>query len=487
VVGGRLAKLKVNTMEFNDIKNELVGLFQTHFGQTPETIVALPRSGSDRIYFRLKSANCSAIGAYNADVVENEAFFSFTQSFMQSNIRVPELYGIAANRLVYLQQDLGTETLLDKLNEGNLQRLCYLKKTLKQLPRLQVEAAANIDFSKCYPRKSFDYRSVMWDLNYFKYQFLKIAGIPFNEELLENDFERLAGALTQSEFLYFMCRDFQSRNVMWHNDEPWFIDYQGGRRGPLQYDVVSLLYSPKSGLNSVEREALLQFYIDELQQYISVPNSFERDYYVMALLRVVQALGAYGFRGIVENKPNFKTSIPVAIANLNELLVSNRLQLELPELYAVIERMAQSEWAEPLQVSAEKLTVRIESFSYKKRLPIDPSENGGGFVIDCRGLPNPGRYKEYRSLSGIDAQVIDYLEKYPQVHDFAASAQAMLKISIENYIERKFSHLSICFGCTGGQHRSVYNAEKTKRWIENNFDVNVVLIHNEMKNWKRDE
>jgi aminoglycoside/choline kinase family phosphotransferase len=477
----------MNAMDFNDIKNELIGLFQTHFGEAPNTVVALPRSGSDRIYFRLASANYSAIGAYNADVIENEAFFSFTQSFKQCEILVPELFGIAANRFVYLQQDLGAETLLDKLNEGSPQRLCYLKKTLKQLPRLQVEAAANIDFSKCYPRKSFDYRSVMWDLNYFKYEFLKITGISFNEEQLENDFERLAKYFTQTDFPYFMYRDFQSRNVMWYNDEPWFIDYQGGRRGPLQYDVVSLLYSPKSGLNSTEREALLQFYIEELKTYIDVPESFEEDYYLLALLRILQALGAYSFRGVVENKPNFKPSIPVAISNLTELLSLHCPKLELTELYAVIQRMAQSQWAKPLQVSSRRLTIRIESFSYKKRLPIDPSENGGGFMIDCRGLPNPGRFKEYRSLSGLDLQVVDYLEEYPQVHEFASSVQAMLKISIENYIERKFSHLSICFGCTGGQHRSVYNAEKTARWIENNFDVNVVLIHNEMKNWKRDE
>lgn len=474
-------------MKINDIKKELWSLFQTHFGEAPETVVALPRSGSDRIYFRLNSANHSAIGAYNSDVFENEAFFSFTQSFQEVGVQVPQVYAISKSRLVYLQYDLGAKTLLEKLNEEGPQRLCYLKKTLKQLPRIQVQAASHIDFSKCYPRKAFDYRSVLWDLNYFKYEFLKIAGIPFNEELLENDFEQLAHYLTQADFPYFMFRDFQSRNVMWHNDEPWFIDYQGGRRGPLQYDVVSMLYSPKSGLNSTEREVLLQFYIEELKTYIDVPQSFEEDYYLLALLRVLQALGAYGFRGLVENKPNFKPSIPVAIGNLTELLSAHRPKLELPELYAVIDRMAQTEWAKPMQILSDRLTIRIESFSYKKRLPIDPSENGGGFMIDCRGLPNPGRFKEYRSLSGLDLQVVDYLEEYPQVHEFASAVQAMLKVSIENYIERKFSHLSIYFGCTGGQHRSVYNAEKTARWIENNFDVNVVLIHNEMKNWKRDE
>lgn len=474
-------------MKINDIKNELKGLFQTHFGEAPEVVDALPRSGSDRMYFRLYNMNHSAIGAYNADRIENEAFFSFTESFREVGVQVPQIFAISASHLVYLQQDLGSLTLLDKLNEGGSQRLCYLKNTLKQLPLIQVKAASCIDFSKCYPRMAFDFRSVMWDLNYFKYEFLKIAGISFNEELLENDFERLGNYLTQTDFPYFMYRDFQSRNVMWHNDEPWFIDYQGGRRGPLQYDVVSLLYSPKSGLNSVEREALLQFYIEELKTYIDVPESFEEVYCLLALLRILQALGAYGFRGLVENKPNFKPSIPVAIGNLVELLSTHRPKLELPELYAVIERMAHSEWARPLQISSDKLTIRIESFSYKKRLPIDPSENGGGYMIDCRGLPNPGRFKEYRSLSGLDLQVIDYLEEYPQVHEFASSVQAMLKISIENYIERKFNHLSIYFGCTGGQHRSVYNAEKTARWIENNFDVNVVLIHNEMKNWKRDE
>ena len=335
-------------MKINDIKKELWSLFQTHFGEAPETVVALPRSGSDRMYFRLNSANHSAIGAYNADRIENEAFFSFTESFREVGVQVPQIFAISASHLVYLQQDLGSLTLLDKLNESGSQRLCYLKNTLKQLPLIQVKAASCIDFSKCYPRKAFDYRSVLWDLNYFKYEFLKIAGIPFNEELLENDFEQLAHYLTQADFPYFMYRDFQSRNVMWHNDEPWFIDYQGGRRGPLQYDVVSMLYSPKSGLNSTDREVLLQFYIEELKTYIDVPQSFEEDYYLLALLRVLQALGAYGFRGLVENKPNFKPSIPVAIGNLTELLSAHRPKLELPELYAVIERMAHSEWARPL-------------------------------------------------------------------------------------------------------------------------------------------
>lgn len=463
----------------------LAGLFRECMGENPTEVTPLPRSGSDRCYFRMGNGSKTIIGAYNADVTENEAFFSFTKAFGSAKLNVPKIYGISQDRTLYLQEDLGKTTLYDKIKAKGPDRMDCLRMTLAKLPIIQVEAAKNIPFDKCYPRSSFDRRSILWDLNYFKYEFLKIAAIPFNEDRLEDDFEKLTEYLLSKEMHFFMYRDFQSRNVMWYNDEPYFIDYQGGRKGPLQYDVASLLFSPKTDLSISEHIDLLNIYKSELAKLIAVPNGFDEDYYLISILRLVQALGAYGFRGLVENKPNFKTSIPKAIANLNWILRDHAPKLCLPELYSVIEKLGCSPWAKPFELEEGKLTVRITSFSYKKRMPIDPSENGGGFVIDCRGIPNPGRLKEYQSLSGKDSEVIAYLEQYSEVAEFLQSVKQMVAISINDYIARGFNHLCISFGCTGGQHRSVYNAQKVADWISANFPVNVVLVHQEEGNWKK--
>lgn len=467
------------------IKKRVADLFLEHTGKEPIEIEALPRSGSDRCYYRLSNGTNTAIGAFNADVSENEAFFSFSKTFLEAGVNVPEIYRIDASRTIYLQQDLGRTSLFDVIKNNDGSKIEALRKTLAALPLIQVRAAEKLDFDKCYPRKAFDKRSILWDLNYFKYEFLKIASIPFDENRLEDDFERLANHLTSEEMPFFMYRDFQSRNVMWLNDAPYFIDYQGGRKGPLQYDVASLLYSPKTAVSDAEHRDLLELYKTELSKLIALPSNFDEEYYLISILRLVQALGAYGFRGIIENKPNFKTSIPKAIANLNTILQDHRPKLALPELFSVIEKMGASNWSTPFVASPEKLTVRITSFSYKKRLPIDPSENGGGFMIDCRGIPNPGRLKEFRNMSGLDQAVIDYLEQYPEVADFLESVKRMLAIPIADYIARGFRHLCINFGCTGGQHRSVYNAQKVADWISKNYPVNVVLIHQEHANWKR--
>ncbi|HPS13391.1 MAG TPA: RNase adapter RapZ, partial [Prolixibacteraceae bacterium] len=463
----------------------LTSLFEFAFKTKPAIIEPLPRSGSDRSYFRIKADEQSVIGAFNLDIKENEAFFSFTQTFLQLGIHVPQILAIAPDRQHYLISDLGPETLFDRIqlngkNSESKTTLCLIKELLPSLLKIQIEGATAIDFSKCYPRNAFDRQSVVWDLNYFKYEFLKLTALPFDEQALEDDFNKLADFLTEAPTDYFMYRDFQSRNIMMKDKEFWFIDYQGGRKGPLQYDLASLLYSPKTGLNDTQREVMLELYLNHLEDYTDFDREQFIDYYYgFVLIRVLQALGAYSFRGIIEGKPNFRSSIPTAIKNLKFLTDKNLIKVDLPEIFRIINDLSQSEWAKKYEPTNNQLTVRVTSFSYKKGIPLDPSENGGGFVFDCRGLPNPGRLKEYKQFTGCDQPVIDYLEQFDEVKEFQDEVRKIVGISIKNYLERGFSHLSVNFGCTGGQHRSVYHAEKFAHWVENNFTANVVLIHRE--------
>ncbi len=472
----------------NDPKHILSSLFEISFKEKPITTEKLPGSGSDRIYFRLKSENNSAIGAYNSDINENEAFFSFTQTFLKIGIRVPELFAISPDRKHYLLADLGNETLYDRISkrESGKPILCQIKDILLELIKIQVKGATSIDFDKCFPVKTFNRQSIMWDLNYFKYDFLKLAGIPFNELNLENDFNSLANHLLEAPSSFFMYRDFQSRNIMLKDNSAWFIDYQGGRLGPLQYDLASLLYSPKTRLNETQREVMLEYYLNHLDGYIDVDHEqFKEFYYSFVLVRILQALGAYGFRGIFEGKQNFRSSIPDASKNLSFLIKENLIKIDLPEIKAIINKLAESPLSQHNNLPENTLTIRVTSFSYKKGIPYDPSENGGGFVFDCRGLPNPGRYPEYKSFWGTDQVVIEFLDKYEEVAEFQRNVQEIVKISIKEYLSRGFNHLCINFGCTGGQHRSVYNAEKFAAWAVNNFPVNVVLLHTEKQ--KRNE
>lgn len=470
--------------------NQLTDLFRQKFSIEPERVDLLPRSGSDRQYARLQAGNISVLGAMNADINENEAFFSFSRSFSDIGIRVPEVLAISGDRQHYLLTDLGQETLYQRIISNERGKpcsstLCLLKDILSDLLRIQVEGARVIDFSKCWPRPRFDRQSIMWDLSYFKYNFLKLTRTTFDEQALEDDFSRLADFLLEAPAHYFMYRDFQARNIMLLDGNPWFIDYQGGRLGPLQYDLASLLYSPKTGLNEVQREVMLDYYLEKLQAQIPVDRElFISQYYGFVLVRILQALGAYGFRGIFEQKPDFRSSIPQAIKNLNVLAGKHRFGIELPELFRLIDHLGRSEWAKPFVLPEGRLTIRVTSFSYRKGIPVDPSENGGGFVFDCRGLPNPGRYAGYRTYSGKDQPVIEYFEGFDEPQQFHESAKQMVGLTVKEYLSRGFKHLCISFGCTGGQHRSVYQAEKMARWLQNNFDVDLVILHTEQENWK---
>jgi aminoglycoside/choline kinase family phosphotransferase len=469
-------------------KNEIIQLFENHFNEKVMDISMLPGSGSYREYCRLTSNSKTVIGAFNADVKENTAFLSFTSHFKMSDLPVPEVYTVSADLKKYLLEDLGDITLFDFLSsvrekEGFSENIiAEYKKVLKVLPKIQVVAGKELDYSVCYPRAAFDKTSMMWDLNYFKYYFLKLAKIHFDEQALEDDFQLFSDYLLSADSNYFLYRDFQSRNVMLKNDDVYFIDYQGGRRGALQYDLASLLYDGKADIPQIVREQLYEFYIGELKKYIPVNDSdFSAYFKGFVLIRIMQAMGAYGFRGFYEKKEHFLKSIPFALKNLEILLYDLILPVKLPELLNVFNQLIHSEVLKEIGQTKSNLMVTVSSFSYKSGYPSDNSGNGGGHVFDCRALNNPGRYAEFKNLTGKDLEVQEFLEQKSEIGIFLNAAKAIVNQSVKAYLERGFSHLSVSFGCTGGQHRSVYAAEKMAGHLRNNFPVNVVLIHREQQ------
>ena len=246
-------------------KNEIIQLFENQFNEKPDSFSLLPPSGSYRKYCRLQNAQRSVIGAFNSDIKENTAFLSFTNHFKKKGIPVPEIIAVSSDLKKYLLEDLGDITLFDFLiktreQEGfSSQTISEYKKVLRLLPRLQIHAGKDLDYSVCYPRAAFDKQSMMWDLNYFKYYFLKLAKISFDEQALEDDFQLFSDYLLSADSDYFLFRDFQSRNVMLKNNEVYFIDYQGGRKGALQYDLASLLYDGKADIPPSIRTHLYEF------------------------------------------------------------------------------------------------------------------------------------------------------------------------------------------------------------------------------------
>ncbi|MDD4191454.1 MAG: RNase adapter RapZ [Mangrovibacterium sp.] len=469
------------------VKEELIRMFENHFSEEMISFEVLPPSGSYREYCRIKSRHHQAIGSLNQDVQENTAFIGFSRHFSSQGIAVPEIYAVNAGQTGYLQEDLGNLTLFDYINqirenEGFSEKIISVyKKVLNELPRIQITAGKGIDYRYCYPRAAFDKQSMLWDLNYFKYYFLKLARIAFDEQALEDDFEAFTAYLLKAENGFFLYRDFQSRNIMMKDNKVAFIDYQGGRKGALQYDLASLLYDAKADIPQAIRNELLAYYLDVLESYKTVDRGkFKAFYTGYVLIRIMQAMGAYGFRGFYEKKEHFLKSIPYALENLKYLLQNNNIPIPLPELFRVLEAVIGSEDLKKINAPKNTLTVRVESFSYKKGLPADPSGNGGGFIFDCRAIHNPGRYEEYKLLTGKDPEVIQFLESKSEIAAFLDHAFALTAQSVTTYLSRGFRHLSVSFGCTGGQHRSVYSAEKTAGYLRNNFPVNVVLFHREL-------
>ncbi len=454
--------------------------------------------GSNRVYTRETDENGrSVIRVVGTNRDENRAFIYMARHFHALGLPVPEIYWVSDDEMTYTQEDLGDTLLFDNLDPTLLER------AIRALAHVQVIGAQDFDWSYCFPVPAFDERSIRWDLNYFKYCFLKGTKLEFSEPRLEDDFDTLVKNLTakrsvsetvcQSEgrsvseavgleetFLY---RDFQSRNVMIKDGQPYFIDFQGGRKGPTQYDVASFLWQAKANFSPELREQLIEAYLDELEKISNLQSSiFNKDAWRAALphfvlFRTLQVLGAYGYRGYFERKPHFLESIPLALKNLREVLA------DLPD-YPYLKELAEclpinSDKIGLNRITSENLTVTIYSFSFKKGIPTDDSGNGGGYVFDCRSTHNPGKYEQYKSLTGLDQPVIDFLEQDGEILTFLNSVYALVDHHVERFIERDFTNLQVSFGCTGGQHRSVYCAEHLAQHLYEKYGVRIHLIHRE--------
>jgi aminoglycoside/choline kinase family phosphotransferase len=466
-------------------------LFEKHFRVPPTLVQPLQGElgGSGRKITRLSTEEFTAIGILYEVREENAAFIEFSRHFRKHGLPVPEIYAEDLKHGAYLEEDFGGDTLFEFLSQNRKgadiapPAIAAYRKVVEILPRFQVEAGRDINYKVCYPRASFDRQSIAWDLNYFKYYFLRLAGIPFNEQTLERDFSRLTKYLLSADRDYFLYRDFQSRNVMLRDGEPFFLDYQGGRKGALQYDIASLLYDAKADLPPELRQQLLDHYLDSLGGYIDLDREkFLQFYYPYVYVRIMQALGAYGFRGFYERKEHFLQSVPYALKNLRWLLHNVQLPIPLPSLTEAFKGIVASEKLQSLgaeSAKSELLTVKVFSFSYHKGLPQDESGNGGGFVFDARSLPNPGREERFRALTGRDAAVIDYLNQEKSVHHFFDSAKSLVDASVSAYQNRGFKHLMVSFGCTGGQHRSVYLADRLAGHLREQSGLNVEVRHRE--------
>ena len=450
----------------------LESLFKKHFGSAPQKVQALCGSASHRRYFRLWGDGFSVIGVEGTDPEENRAFLTLDRHFASKGIRVPSV--LSEEGLCYLQEDLGGDSLFDVAVSGGRFNEDLLCATLAALPKIQVEGAKGLDWSVCYPQPSFDGRMVDFDLNYFKYDYLKLTGAEFNEIRLQEDFDRLKADLLAEPSDTFLYRDFNARNVMVKDGEPWFIDFQGGRRGPVYYDVASFVWQAKAAYPAALREKLVGAYLEALRAYMPVDEKHFRDRLrLFVLFRQLQVLGCYGFRGLWEKKQYFADSIPFALQNLRELLPFP----QYPYLTEILTTL--SEPKPSVQEDSKELVVTIYSFSFKKGIPEDASGNGGGYVFDCRGTHNPGKYEEYKQMTGLDQPVIDFLEKDGEILRFLDGVYSVVDHHVKRFMERGFTHLQVSFGCTGGQHRSVYCAEHLAAHLVKEYGVKVHLIHRE--------
>ncbi|MDR1259622.1 MAG: phosphotransferase [Tannerellaceae bacterium] len=464
------------------IDDELKRLYRTYTGAEPEVMTELPSSGSNRRYFRLAGRE-SLIGVSGTSEEENAAFMYMSEFFCAKALPVPAVYAVSDDRRFYLQEDLGDTLLFDAITKGRQSRVFddderrLLRRTIALLPAIQMAGGEGFDFGRCYPQPEFNRRSAMWDLNYFKYCFLKATGLEFQEDRLEDDFQKMCDALLDGSSDTFLYRDFQSRNVMVRDGSPWFIDFQGGRRGPVYYDVASFLWQAKANFTNDLRRELLDEYIGSLSRYRRVDTGdFLRRLSHFVIFRHLQVLGAYGFRGYFEKKPHFMQSVPFAIANLRTLLEEDHPQY--PYLSEVLRELTGLKQFNE-DIPRRRLEVRIISFAYKKGIPNDPAGNGGGYVFDCRGVNNPGKYERYNHFTGLDEPVVRFLEEDGEITKFLDNVFNLVDASVKRYIDRGFANLMVCFGCTGGQHRSVYSARRLAEYLCGRFDVQIHLIHRE--------
>ena len=471
-------------------------LYKEWTGTEPVSIDVLPQSGSERRYFRIHGSDgLSVIGTHGANIKENETFIYFSDEFRKKNLAVPEIFATSDDKTTYLQEDFGNISLLNHLEtEGFCQPVYDLfKKSLEALAHLQVKGDKELDYDRCLTNKEFGKQAIMADLLYYKYYFLDALRRPYDKQKLIDDFEALSNYLTHTEYKYFMFRDFQSRNILVKKDgSVHFIDYQGGMKGAPQYDVASMLWQARANLSDEWKENLLIDYIKAFESIIDEKvdrPTFHGQYNGYVLIRLLQVLGAYGFRGLFERKAQFLTSIPLALKNLKWFIENQSIGISVPEFRRVLDLCVSDEIIEyftPLQATElTSLVVRINSFSYRREIPEDLSGNGGGFVFDCRGIDNPGRHEKFKTIHGRDKEVIDYLEQQTKMQIFLNSVFDIVDITVEEYISRGFSNLIVSFGCTGGQHRSVYAADALARHLKNKFKVKIELKHieQEQKNW----
>lgn len=495
-------------------------LYEQWKGETPVQTERLAGAGSNREYYRMTDGDGqSVIGCIGTSRDENHAFVCLTRHFTRRQLPVPQILAVSNDELRYLQTDLGDQSLFDALRVGReaggrytQQERALLVKTIRELPNIQMRGARGLDWSCCYPQPEFDQDSVLFDLNYFKYCFLKATGLDFHELKLEANFRMLAKDLTAETCDAFLYRDFQARNVMLVDGEPRFIDYQGGRKGPFYYDLASFLWQASAKYPDKLRRDLIAEYYDSLKNYTEVPSErhFKARLDLFVLFRTLQVLGAYGFRGYFERKRHFIDSIPPAMDNMRNLLKNSTVDA-YPYLKEVLSNMCQLPQFAPQKVVMPKradgykttesnvykphpqdgpatfskydgtgpLVVRVFSFSYRKGIPDDESGNGGGYVFDCRSTHNPGRYEPYKQLTGLDEPVIRFLEDDGEITIFLQSVYRLADAHVERYLQRGFTSLMFSFGCTGGQHRSVYSAQHLAEHIHEKYGIEVRICHRE--------
>ncbi|MEJ7827545.1 MAG: RNase adapter RapZ [Segetibacter sp.] len=477
-----------------DVVADIERLFKAYKKIAADRIEKLPQSGSDRIYFRIYAAGQTYIATYNINKKENNTFISFTNHFIKLSLPMPEIFCFNIDETIYIQEDLGKDSLLDKLEQHGHNSYTYglFKQSLQQLAKVQILGNEDLNYDLCLTAKEFGKQAILSDLLYFKYYFLDTLKTPYEKQVLLDDFEILSTYLADAEYRYFMFRDFQSRNVIVNNDQVHFIDYQGGMKGALQYDVASLLWQAKADLSEEWKDNLLHYYIEEAEELMQTKidrEIFISQYNGYVLIRLLQVLGAYGFRGLFERKAHFLSSIPLALRNLKFFIQNKVIDVLTPEFDRMLKLLVEDEIIKKFEtIRADEntsLVVQISSFSYKKGFPVDETGNGGGFMFDCRGILNPGRFEEYKCLTGRDKEVKDFLEQRTKMPEFLNGVYEIVDISVEDYIKRGFENLMISFGCTGGQHRSVYAADALARHLKNKFGVEVKLYHivQDAKNW----
>lgn len=478
-----------------DVIQDVNSFFNNWSLDNNSQIITLRQAGSNRQYFRALSNKGSYIITYNpGNVPENNAFIEFARHFTNKRLATPEILSVDDDTSMYIQTDFGDISLFDIIKEeGYTERVKNLyKKTFQQLARLQVKGGEGLDYNNCIATKSFDKQAIYSDLLYFLYYFIRALDLPYDKNLLLNDFDLLSSYLMQEEAKYFMHRDCQSRNIMVKDEQVYFIDFQGGMQGALQYDAASMLWQARAALPHEWKEELVNYYFDEVNALLNNRlhrKDFLDSYDGFVLIRMLQTLGAYGFRGLFERKPHFIASIPYALKQLRWFLQNKKIPIRLPELQKVLWQIVDENIIaryETVKATPESsLVVHVNSFSYRKGIPEDKSENGGGFVFDCRGIFNPGRFEEYKKLTGRDKEVKEFLLHKSEMPAFLQYVYGMVDISVSDYIRRGFNSLSVNFGCTGGQHRSVFAADSLAAHLKEKFGVNVILHHveQESKNW----